>query len=134
VYCSTIEHLDLVLNRAGRIPLDLYIDGMYQEDRLGMLELISSRNYSIRSLTVDQLTPLTRNFAHQIIDKLNINALKDLSLIENSQNQATEILNLVTQLDQDLITIKIHSGWTDLVSLLHHRSLRKAHRLEIFNR
>jgi hypothetical protein len=130
----TVERLDVVLERAGSMPLEIWIDRINDENQVQMLELISSRNCSIRSMTVREEEPISKELPEQAMMNLNMNAFKELCLIETSQHQAKRIMDLATRSREDSMKIKIHIGRMDLVPIFQHELFQRIVELDTSNR
>jgi hypothetical protein len=129
-----IEHLEVLLKRAGSLPLDLYIDGINGEAQIEMLGIISSRKCLIRSLTVDELEEHAHDFPNQIFDNMNMNPLTNLSLLGTSEDLANRIMDLALPPSQNPIMVEIQKERISLVPLLQHRLLKRSVKLELINR
>jgi hypothetical protein len=133
INCSTREHLDLILNHASSMPLDLFIDRIGSHYRFEMLKLIVSRNCSIRSLTIVE-GDYSDTLADEVMDNLNLKALRNIRLKKVSEEKAIKVMDVAIQSSQPLITIEItRSVWKNTGPFLQHRLLQRVGILRMIN-
>ncbi|PVG01796.1 hypothetical protein CPB86DRAFT_58198 [Serendipita vermifera] len=89
ISCRNREQLDFVLSCAGSTPLELYLDGVVEPQ---LVEAISSVNYPIESLTIDNPRPQTIKFAN-----LNMRELKRLYFKGMEYNDIKELMDVAIQ-------------------------------------
>jgi hypothetical protein len=123
--CGTREQLDVILKRAGSVPLRLDV---FWPVRPGTLELIASLQSPIEYLNLRN--SYRSNFTNRRFKDINLKSLRELH-IGSPCESAEALMDLAlcsTQSDFNLHLTVEYSG----IHLLRHQLLQRATRLEIY--
>ncbi|PVG01774.1 hypothetical protein CPB86DRAFT_57900 [Serendipita vermifera] len=114
IRCTTLEQLELVLERAGTSPLELSVSFPVE---MGTLELIAARDSPIHSLTViDDLEYSVTDFG---LYKLDLGQLQNLRLQGLHWTRSIQIMDLALQSNCHKMTFDINYRSASLESFQH---------------
>jgi hypothetical protein len=125
VRCKTVEQLALVLQRARLAPLRLHVSCPVE---VGMLELISSQNFPIRSFLISCESPRSARLVDTpSFQSLNFSEIQELDLRDLSWDQPKQFQFMDWALESKCTSMTLNLGYNlGTLDLFRHKLLQKA--------